>query len=304
MAEDQGVNGTIWNKEATALFSLFGWETIGDHDMDVVGEDEKDYGLDSVIKFTTPLKANPQSVILEAKRYKTENFNVTKLQSWIDRLDKKLVELRNSDKFIKQFPILQECSSLDIGIIAIWFHDIENYSQFHPKFIDMLQKVKTSNKTRKTGYNRIFVIDNSIILKLCSLYNAIKERQADNSCEMNFYYPPILIDEAPIFRSKTLIIEYVISKIILAETKDKKESLVFYFGELETDYFKQLRSLLSKCSFMDKEKAIKLFIYKSHDDFRKIEPDVKKLFSDVTFEIKSMDNLHDLPAYLKNITHE
>lgn len=41
MAEDQGVNGTIWNKEATKLLSYFGWNTIGDYDMDVMGQDEK-----------------------------------------------------------------------------------------------------------------------------------------------------------------------------------------------------------------------------------------------------------------------
>lgn len=39
MAEDQGVNGTIWNKEATKLLSYFGWNTIGDYDMDVMGQD-------------------------------------------------------------------------------------------------------------------------------------------------------------------------------------------------------------------------------------------------------------------------
>lgn len=37
MAEDQGVNGTIWNKEANYILSWFGWETIGDIDMDVLG---------------------------------------------------------------------------------------------------------------------------------------------------------------------------------------------------------------------------------------------------------------------------
>lgn len=39
--EDQGVLGTIWNKEATRLLSLFGWNTIGDYDMDVQGKDDK-----------------------------------------------------------------------------------------------------------------------------------------------------------------------------------------------------------------------------------------------------------------------
>lgn len=49
MAEDQGVNGTIWNKEANYILSWFGWETIGDIDMDVLGDDEQKYGVDTLI---------------------------------------------------------------------------------------------------------------------------------------------------------------------------------------------------------------------------------------------------------------
>ena len=113
--EDQGVLGTIWNKEATRLLSLFGWNTIGDYDMDVQGKDDKQYGIDTLITFKTPLKNNKQIAILEAKRYETKNFNKSLLQGWIERLDKKLIELRNSEKFQERFPDLSECSTLEIG---------------------------------------------------------------------------------------------------------------------------------------------------------------------------------------------
>ena len=198
MPEDQGVNGTIWNKEATKLLSYLGWNTIGDYDMDVEGQDEKKYGLDTIVRYPTPLKTNEQSVILEAKRYETKNFNKSQLQDWIDRLDKKLIELKNSENFIEKFPELQDCSVLDTGIIAIWFHDIQNYTNFHPKFIEILKEIKVSNRPRKVGINKIFVIDNSIMLKLCSLNAAIDSFRNGNEYEIAFCYPSILIEDAPL----------------------------------------------------------------------------------------------------------
>jgi hypothetical protein len=306
MAEDQGVNGTIWNKEATRLLSYFGWKTIGDYDMDVEGEDGKKYGLDTIIKYPTPLKINEQSVILEAKCYETKNFNKSVLESWIDRLDKKLIELRNSESFIDKFPELQDCSVLDTGIIAIWFHDTQNYVNFHSVFIEILKGVKVSNRQRKVGINKLFIIDNSIILKLCSLNAAIDSYKKENNCEVQFNYPSILIEDAPIVRQNTLTLEYIFSKVILAESKNAnlKENLVFYFGELKTVAFKLLRNLLARCSFLEKDKPLTLFIYGEDREFRKIEPDIKRVFEAITFKIRSMDNLHDLPASIKNVIHE
>lgn len=306
MPEDQGVNGTIWNKEATKLLSYLGWNTIGDYDMDVEGQDEKKYGLDTIVRYPTPLKTNEQSVILEAKRYETKNFNKSQLQGWIDRLDKKLIELKNSENFIEKFPELQDCSVLDTGIIAIWFHDIQNYTNFHPKFIEILKEIKVSNRPRKVGINKIFVIDNSIMLKLCSLNAAIDSFRNGNEYEIAFCYPSILIEDAPLVRQQTLTIEYIFSKVILAEAKKdgSKENLVFYFGELKTVAFRLLRSLLAKCSFLEQEKPLTLFIYGEDIEFRKIEPDVKRVFEDITFKIRSMDNFYDLPASIKNVIHE
>lgn len=306
--EDQGVLGTIWNKEATRLLSLFGWNTIGDYDMDVQGKDDKQYGIDTLITFKTPLKNNKQIAILEAKRYEIKNFNKSLLQGWIERLDKKLIELRNSEKFQERFPDLSECSTLDMGIIAIWFHDTRNYYDFHSKFIEILQNISVSGRTRKVGMNKIFVIDNHKILRLCSMHKSIEAYESDNDdSKIFFYYPPILIEDKPIVREQVLTIEFIFSDIVLAEARKDKvtvENIVFYFGKLEIPCFHQLKSLLTLCSFLDTDKPLLLYIYQEDDEFRKIEPDIKRIFENVSFRIKSMDNLFDLPGYIKDIVLE
>ena len=65
-----------------------------------------------------------------------------------------------------------------------------------------------------------------------------------------------------------------------------------------------LKSLLTLCSFLDTDKPLLLYIYQEDDEFRKIEPDIKRIFENVSFRIKSMDNLFDLPGYIKDIVHE
>lgn len=144
------------------------------------------------------------------------------------------------------------------------------------------------------------------MLKLCSLNAAIDSFRNGNEYEIAFCYPSILIEDAPLVRQQTLTIEYIFSKVILAEAKKdgSKENLVFYFGELKTVAFRLLRSLLAKCSFLEQEKPLTLFIYGEDIEFRKIEPDVKRVFEDITFKIRSMDNFYDLPASIKNVIHE
>ena len=97
--EDQHYNGDIWNQEIVRLFQKFGWNRIGDFDMDVVGSDNSKMGIDTVLMFDTPLKSKPQLAILEAKRYLTTSFSKALLQEWLNRLDSKLLKLRNSDRF-------------------------------------------------------------------------------------------------------------------------------------------------------------------------------------------------------------
>lgn len=61
------------------------------------------------------------------------------MQDWIDRLDKKLSKLKYSEKAQEKYPALTECATLDLGIIAIWFHDLDNYKSFRPKFVEILK---------------------------------------------------------------------------------------------------------------------------------------------------------------------
>ena len=142
--EDQHYNGDIWNQEIVRLFQKFGWNRIGDFDMDVVGSDNSKMGIDTVLMFDTPLKSKPQLAILEAKRYLTTSFSKALLQEWLNRLDSKLLKLRNSDRFYDRFPVARDFTMSDTGIIAVWFSDTENYKDFHPKFLECLRQVTIS----------------------------------------------------------------------------------------------------------------------------------------------------------------
>lgn len=298
--EDQGVNGDIWNKQATELLKRFGWDAIGDHDIDVKGSDKKKFGIDTLMTFKTPLKAMPQSVILEAKRYKTDSFQDSMLQAWIKRLDEKLVALRDSSDLFEMFPSLEDCTAFDVGLIVIWFSNTDEYKDFRPKFISALQKVNVSWRERKAGRSSIFVMDNTRILRLCALEKAVKELGGGFS----FCYSPAYQDDKMEDNSKVLTIEYLFSDVVLGNvTKDgQEEPVVFYFGENNTKSFYMLKSALSRTSIWKKGKKLHLFLYESGIDIRKITPTIKSLFEGIEdVDIKFMDTSNELPSYLKNI---
>jgi hypothetical protein len=309
MAEDQGVNGTIWNKEANAILSWFGWETIGDIDMDIVGDDGRTYGIDTFIKIGSPLSNLPLSAILEAKCYATKSFSQATLQNWVNILDKKLSKLKFSGDLQAKFPIIDDCKSMNLGIIVIWFHDTTNYPLFQNKFKEALNNLKVSNRPKMSGgYNKILIIDNEVITKLCSLHTAITSSKSLQNKEISFFYPSILRDGKATVRKKLLSPEYVFSKVILAEAKgsnDDSENVVFYFGNTGLDSFKQLRDQLSKYSVLDEQKKLVLFIYYSNNEFRKIKPELEKIFDDTKeLSIEFMDNVTDLPGEIKTIGNE
>jgi hypothetical protein len=111
-----------------------------------------------------------------------------------------------------------------------------------------------------------------------------------------------LIDN-PISRSNVLTPEYLLSKVVLAEAKGAngtEENIVFYFGNIETSSFHHLRSLLTKCSFMDKDRPLTIYISKHDDEFRKKRPDIERIFEGVKkFDMVVMNNNIDLPGCLK-----
>ncbi len=197
MAEDSQYKGELWNKRAIKLLNLFSWDMIGDSGMDLEGSDGEKYGIDSLYSFKDPAKDIPESLILEAKSYKTTSFSKSKLQEWIDRLNIKILELRNSEYLIERFPIFKDISTLKIGLIFIWFDDIENYKEYRQKFLEILSEIKVSSRTFRNGvYNKIYVIDNDLISKLCSLYTVVREFNEN----FKFYYPSAFIHERAVQR--------------------------------------------------------------------------------------------------------
>lgn len=304
MAEDSQYKGELWNKRAIKLLNLFSWDMIGDSGMDLEGSDGEKYGIDSLYSFKDPAKDIPESLILEAKSYKTTSFNKSKLQEWIDRLNVKILELRNSEYLIERFPIFKDISTLKIGLIFIWFDDIENYKVYRPKFLEILSEIKVSSRTFRNGvYNKIYVIDNDLISKLCSLYTVIKEFNKN----FKFYYPSAFIHERAVQRSAILSLDYFFSKFILGQLKSSGKrydtNIVFYWGELDMRSFEMLKSILKSYSFVDQEFKLVIYKYKRDDDeFRKILPQIKKSYENenIEFDIKDMNSCTELPTFIIN----
>lgn len=295
MAEDSQYKGELWNKRAIKLLNLFSWDMIGDSGMDLEGSDGEKYGIDSLYSFKDPAKDIPESLILEAKSYKTTSFSKSKLQEWIDRLNIKILELRNSEYLIERFPIFKDISTLKIGLIFIWFDDIENYKEYRQKFLEILSEIKVSSRTFRNGvYNKIYVIDNDLISKLCSLYTVVREFNEN----FKFYYPSAFIHERAVQRSAVLSLDYFFSKFILGQLKSSGKrydtNIVFYWGELDVRSFEMLKSILKSYSFVDQEFKLVIYKYKRDDDeFRKILPQIKKSYENenIEFDIKDMNSV-------------
>ena len=304
MAEDSQYKGELWNKRAIKLLNLFSWDMIGDSGMDLEGSDGEKYGIDSLYSFKDPAKDIPESLILEAKSYKTTSFSKSKLQEWIDRLNIKILELRNSEYLIERFPIFKDISTLKIGLIFIWFDDIENYKEYRQKFLEILSEIKVSSRTFRNGvYNKIYVIDNDLISKLCSLYTVVREFNEN----FKFYYPSAFIHERAVQRRAVLSLDYFFSKFILGQLKSSGKrydtNIVFYWGELDVRSFEMLKSILKSYSFVDQEFKLVIYKYKRDDDeFRKILPQIKKSYENenIEFDIKDMNSCTELPTFIIN----
>ncbi len=301
MGEDSLYKGELWTQQAITLLNLFSWDKIGDSGMDIEGYDNNKYGVDCLYSLKNPAKDIPESLIIEAKCYSTTSLSQTKLQSWVDRLNVKISTLRGSKELFERHSIFEEISDLKIGIIFIWFSNTDDYKSFHSSFLTMIKKITVSAKPLKSSiFNKIYIIDNNLISKLCSIHMVIKDFSG-----FKFYYPPPFINNRAVQRTSVLSLEYIYSKFILGQAKNEsgtETNIVFYFGELNIQSFKLLRSVLMSFSFIDEAK--KLIIYKYHRDeeFRKIQPDVEKIYKEdkIDFEIKDMDLCRELPAFIIN----
>ena len=315
MAEDQGVNGDIWTDQATRFLEKLGWIKIADSNIDVPGSNGLKHGIDSIFQFSDGFKPDKgQGVFIEAKRYKTTSFSASKLADWIKVIDKKIRSLDNSSEFYDKYPTM---SSLNIynGLLVIWFPDTENYPAYREKFREALLNVKTPRSRGVGKINRLFVLENDNILRLISLMDAVEEwnrsylsPKIDTS--LKFHYPSSQQFGYPIQEIKTLNLEYMFSKFILAratmEVKEKftTADVIFYFGEQNMHSFFRLKEALLSFDMLSSENSLFIYLYQKDDEFRKIKPDVIKLFQQdkgpQDVNIKSMIIHRELPPWIND----
>jgi len=302
MAEDQGVNGDRWNDQLQKLLLALNWTTIGDSNMDLPNEKDSKHGVDRVYWYQdSHKKGNREAVIVEAKCYLTTSFSASLLDGWVKVLDGKLTKLKNSDELFKMFPILEQMP-LRTGIIAVWFSDHTQYAAFQGKFVDAMKKVAMTRKT--SDPNKIYVLENSAILRLASL--CIEVEKINNSKntkeEFKFFYP--IVENFAANYSNVLNLNYFASKFVLGSfvgSDDKENLIVFYYGELNIESFERLHSALANVYYLNVEKKMSIYCYQRNDkEFRKIEPEIINLFGQQQVIIKEMENMTDLPTFMRN----
>lgn len=300
MAEDQNYKGDEWNNQAIKLLNHLNWKMIGDSGMDLEGSENRKHGVDCLYLFDDPSKNIPESVILEAKCYTTTSLSKTKLQEWVNVLNKKINELKGSEAIFKKFPILKEASNIKTGLIFIWFSDTEQYKSFRNKFLTMLSELETSPRNSKnTAIHKIYIIDNYLISRICSLISIVSSMN-----NFSFYYPSDFIKEKPVKRTPVLTINYMFSKFILGQENvdNIRRNIVFYFGKLTIDSFELLKSKLTAYSFVDSDSELVIYHYQRDEEFRKIAPEIIKSYVDngVKLELKNMNLCYELPDFILN----
>lgn len=263
MAEKQGKLGDNWNDCADRLLKKLGWQHIGDSNMDLTGSDDKEYGVDSIYKYSVAGKSTMQTVILESKRYQQSSISATNLQKWVERLKEKLSQLRNSKELMNQFPELEDCSPTNLGIIMCWVHDGEK-KYLNETFQRYLESTIINTGAKSGAYSRIMVLDNRRIVKLCSMIDELINKYDD----YDFVYPSGIIDNDVLIMHKVLSVEYMMSDIIIAEgRKDGKIfSVVFYFGQITESSVSSLLEFLQVYQRVEEKKPLVIYYYDEIDN--------------------------------------
>ncbi|WET68788.1 hypothetical protein [Sphingobacterium sp.] len=299
MAEDQSYDGGQWNKEFCKLLSFFGWEHIGDYDMDIVTEESKERGVDSLFTFFNPYLENNEGIIIESKRYQTSSFQTGSIKKWTETLETKISKCKNSGEFHDLFPVFKKLSFCH-GIIGIWCPD-ESTTAFNTKFIKELESTNISPK-RTASIDKIVILSNNKILELASMYDIIRSINIEgNKSKFHFFYRAT--DSYAACRSLTLTPLSMLGKYILGEFQDHggvENKVVFYFGELKIESFRLLRSALTQFGYIDKNKPLTIYTYTRDTNLRKIKSEIVKIFDDIQrFEILPMNIYADIPIFLK-----
>ena len=262
MAEKQSKLGDSWNNCAGRLLTKLGWKHIGNSNIDLPGSDSKEYGVDSLFKYSVAGKSMMQPAILESKRYAMTSIQSGTLQNWMECLRKKLNALRNSKELRAEFEDLDECLPINLGVIMCWVHDSDE-TFLNEKFQKYLENTIISTGARVGAYSRIMVLDNRRIVRLCSMVEELGKYD-----DYNFVYPSGIIDNDVIVEDKALSVEYMMSDIIIAEcrTGEKNLSVVFYFGEMSDSALNVLMEFLKVYQRVESKKPLLIYHYDNNAD--------------------------------------
>lgn len=300
MAERQGKQGDSWNNCAGRLLKNFGWQMIGDSNIDLKGSDSKEYGVDSILKYTVAGKSLKQVAVLESKRYAKNSLQSGTLQKWVERLKDKLNALRNSKELLAEFGTeMEDCLPVNLGVIMVWIHDAdENY--LNATFQRYLENTIITTGAKAGSYSRIIVLDNRRIVRLCSMFEALKMYDS-----FGFVYPAGIVDNDIQVLNKVLSVEYMMSDIIIAKgVKDKKEkSLVFYFGKMTESSVSLLMDCLNVYQRAESTTPLVIHYYESNSDTINVINSFKKkdYYKDILrFEKLTHFAYNDEPALIAN----
>ncbi len=308
MAEDQGINGDQWTEHAAELLRKLGWEKVADSNIDIVGSDGLKHGIDALFKYEDGARVIREGIFVEAKNYATTSFSSSKIKDWVTILDEKIDSLRKSADFYKDYPAMSNTKARN-GLLVMWFNDIKKFDNFKPKLLDAMASVSVPRSRSSRGSNRLFVMANDDILRLCSTVNAIqdweKHYSKDGSSNIQFIYPSNF--KKPVQQLSALNLEYMYSKFVIARSEQtskdshKTTDIVFYFGKNNTESYASLRDGLLTMNVINRSNELFIYQYNRDVEFRKIKPDVEKLFAEEGYPevaLRSMEQLADLPTWM------
>ena len=300
MAESQGKLGDSWNDCAGRLLKHLGWHLIGDSNIDLKGSDSKEYGVDSILKYTVAGKSMKQVAILESKRYAKASLQSGTLQKWLERLKDKLNALRNSKDMLAEFSTeMEDCLPVNLGVIMVWIHDADE-SYLNGTFQKFLENAIITTGAKADGYSRIMVLDNRRIVRLCSMAEALNKYDS-----YSFVYPAGIVDNEIQVLNQVLSVEYMMSDIIIAKgVKNKKEkSLVFYYGKMTESSVSVLMDCLNVYQRAESATPLVIYYYDSNDDAINVINSYKKKESYkkiLQFEKLTHFAYNDEPALISN----
>lgn len=299
MPEDQGVNGRMWAEQAANLLQFFGWEKIGDLDMDLVDEDGDKKGIDSLFIYEDPPTNIPEGFLIEAKSYKQSSLSSNDIAEWVNIAKEKITKIRHSDEVLQKFPKIADYALQNI-LLMIQIREITDPIKLKSLFQEGYNKVSVREKGKQSKVN-IFIIDNERLQILLSIANS----QVDENKDYQFFYPAMM-GGRKISNHIANIYSLFSNFIILRKIVDEKavdDFLVYFFGEPIYKDYAYLYNALKDLQILDANGSLTIKYYNGEDsEFRKIKEDITKLFTEkdgITFHIHQLTKISNIPHWLK-----